>query len=198
MELTKKKPVTFPSSRNAILGSETFLTAIAAKVYNVLLLNRIRPETEQILLKNQCRSQRNYNTSSVFCNTSNHWRSTDKKYRGNTTVRRFLQGIRFHSSFANINCIWFSQRDCFSNTDALQKHESNALLSWWRHWILQLFCWSLARRYMSTKWQTQTTQIIKHVSQIHQPKQNPYYTAWSYQQKALASMRNEEEFMHFK
>ena len=52
----------FPSTRNVTSESLRRLTAIAAKVYNALLLNRIKPEIGEIL-KHQTSFQRNQSTS---------------------------------------------------------------------------------------------------------------------------------------
>ena len=63
------------------------LTAISAKIYNVLLLNGIRPEIEKILRKNQNSFRRNRSATSLsMC-------SMYQEFRGNTIIRRFLQGI---------------------------------------------------------------------------------------------------------
>ena len=55
------------------LNKSINLTAIAAKVYNTLLLNYIQLEIKKVLRKNQNSFWRNRST------TSNHHTSTDKK-----------------------------------------------------------------------------------------------------------------------
>ena len=59
------------------------LTSIAAKIYNVLLLNRIKPEIEKIFKKILTIHQ-----IIVVC---------VEKLQDNTHICRFLQGIRLHT-----------------------------------------------------------------------------------------------------
>ena len=69
--------------------------AIAGKVYNALILNRIEPEIEKILRKNQTGFQKNRSKDSD--NSPNHQRSTYKNNLGSTIVRRFRQNICFYT-----------------------------------------------------------------------------------------------------
>ena len=57
------------------------LTSIAAKIYNALLLNRIEPEIEKILGKNQNGFRRNRTTTSQI-----------------SIIRQILEGIRAKTS----------------------------------------------------------------------------------------------------
>ena len=68
------------------------LTAIAAKVYNALLLNRIRPEVEKILRKNQNGFRRNRSTTSQIL-----------------TVRRIVEGVRAKNLEATLLFVDFSK-----------------------------------------------------------------------------------------
>ena len=64
-------------------------------------------------------------------NPLNHRRITTKESRGNTNIRRFLQGIRYHTerkNEANITGIWSLQRICQRYNDALQKPKSCSTL----------------------------------------------------------------------
>ena len=80
---------------------------------------------------------------------SDHWRSMDKKSWGNTTVCKFLQGIRFHrqrKKGANTTYIRSPKEIVNAIMMLLKNYESNGLHTWWR----QHYCKSLARRYIST------------------------------------------------
>ena len=61
------------------------LTSIAAKIYNVLLRNRIDPKIDNILRKNQSGSRRNESTTSQLL-----------------TIRRILEGVRAKNLQATI------------------------------------------------------------------------------------------------
>ena len=77
------------------------------------------------------------------------YRSTSKKSRGSTIVRNFFQRIRFHTQSkdgTNTIFIWSSQTTYYLNDEALQKHESNSPLTWWRYWPLR----NSHRRYIRT------------------------------------------------
>ena len=115
-------------------------SAITAAVYNALLLNRIRPKFEKILRKISQTFLKEWIYSLADSdNSSNHRRSTSKESQGNTTVRRFLQSIRFHlqtKDGTNTSWVWFPWRNCYSYNDALQKYESNGSFSWWRQRLL--------------------------------------------------------------
>ena len=96
-------------------------TAIAIKVYNSMLLNRIQPEPKKILWKIQSGFQRNRfrNTDSDY--PPNRWRIACKIARGITIVC----SISFHTQRkhrANTACMWYLQRKYYSSNDALQKH----------------------------------------------------------------------------
>ena len=64
---------------------------------NALLLNRIQPDIEKILRKNQWLLEESINNLTDSDYPSNHRRSMGKESQGNTTVCRFLQGIQFHT-----------------------------------------------------------------------------------------------------
>ena len=82
-----------------------------------------------------------------------NFRYTGKEDQGNTIFCRIFQGISFHTERkdrADTTSIWSYQRNCHCYNDALQKHKSNGLVTWWRYWLLQHSCWSLTKRYIST------------------------------------------------
>ena len=62
------------------------LTSIAAKIYNALLRNRIEPEIDNILRKNQNGFRRNRSTNSQIL-----------------TIRRILEGVRAKKPTSDIN-----------------------------------------------------------------------------------------------
>jgi len=68
------------------------LTAIAAKIYNALLLNRIQPEIEKILRKNQNGFRRNRSTTSQIL-----------------TIRRIIEGVRAKNLEATLLFVDFSK-----------------------------------------------------------------------------------------
>ena len=71
-------------------------TAINIKVYNVLFLNQIWSKVEEVLGNNQNDFWRNWSTTSwIFYYLASHQKSMCNKFRGNTQVHRFLQGIWF-------------------------------------------------------------------------------------------------------
>ena len=109
-------------------------------------MRKLKKKTEQLSRK----SLFNFIESD---NPSNHRRNTSKDYRGNPTVRRFLQSILFQTQRkhgANTTCIWFPQWNFYRFIDALQKLKSIGSLPWSRHWFLQRSRWSFARRFIST------------------------------------------------
>ena len=55
---------------------------------------------------------------------SNNRRSKGKEFRGNITIRRYLQGIRFYIQTKD-EARWSSQRNCYNCNKALQKQETN-------------------------------------------------------------------------
>ena len=92
---------------------------IAANVYNTLLLNRIEPE---ILRKNQNNFRRNWSTSQILVIRRIIERVYEKKPRGGTLVRRFLQSFWFHThreDGANTSSLCSPERNCHSDNDAL-------------------------------------------------------------------------------
>ena len=91
------------------------LTAIAAKVYNVLLLNRIKLEIEKFIGKSERLSKKSNHNFTDSGNTPNQWRGMCKNSRGNTIVLRFLQNIWFYKQREdglNTTTIYSSQRNC--------------------------------------------------------------------------------------
>ena len=84
---------------------------------------------------------------------SNCRRRTGKDYRDNTSVRRFLQGIRFVSQRkdeAHTTSILSPQRNFHSYNDTLQKHESNGSLIQLCHRLLQHRRSRLEKKYFTT------------------------------------------------
>ena len=68
------------------------LTSIAAKIYNALLRNRIEPEIDNILRKNQNRFQRNRSTTSQIL-----------------TIRRIFEGVRAKNLQATVIFVDFTK-----------------------------------------------------------------------------------------
>ena len=115
------------------------LTAIAAKVYNVMLLNRIRPK-ENSLEKSEQFSEKSIQ---IFSNSIFHRRSSNRKSQDHTDFYRFLQGIWFHTQRkdgANTSSIWSPQINCQFYKDVLQKHESK----WFTHLTMTLISLTLS------------------------------------------------------
>ena len=129
---------------HSILQQKTYsgitLTSIAAKVYNVLLLNRIEPDIRKLGKKSEWFSEKSIHITDSK-NLSNLRRISLEKSRGNTIVSRFLQGILANSSLKKtvITIMVFSetQKSRFAH-----EMETNRLL---RH-----CCWSSAMGYIST------------------------------------------------
>ena len=110
------------------------LIAITAKVYNALLLNLILPKMEEIHRKNQNGFRRNWSTGSDSDYPQNHWRSTYKKAT--------LQFIDSSEAFDSIHRGMIDQmllghglprKKNYYGNDALQNHENNGFLTWWRY-----------------------------------------------------------------
>ena len=111
-------------------------TSIAAKIYDVLLRNRIEPKIGNILRKNQNGFWRNRSTTSHIL-----------------TIRIILEGVRaknlqaillfvdFTKAFdsihrevgANPTSIRPTKRNRSSNSNSLQKHQSKSTFTGWRH-----------------------------------------------------------------
>ena len=70
------------------------LTPIAAKIYNLLILNRIRPKIDHILIKNQ----NSFRTTYIY-STNGHI----------LTVRRLIEGVKAKSLHAILLVIDFSK-----------------------------------------------------------------------------------------
>ena len=94
------------------------LSTLAAKVYNVLLLNFIQPEVEKMFKKNQNGFWRNQSTILQIQTISRIIEGVHAKSWDNVIVRRFFLGIWFHTKRkdeANIINIWSPpQRNCYS------------------------------------------------------------------------------------
>ena len=89
-------------------------TLIAAKVYDILLLNHIGSEVYKILKKNQNGSQRNWSTTLRI--PTIHWITKGEHAKnswGNTIVHRFLQSIWFHRQMAQCTGV-AEYTDCIS------------------------------------------------------------------------------------
>ena len=85
------------------------LTSIATKIYNALLQNRIEPQIDNILRKNQNGFRRNRS-------------STSQKPTCDITICRLYQGLWFHSqreNGTNPTSIRHTKRDRTSNNDSL-------------------------------------------------------------------------------
>ena len=135
-------------------------------------------------------------------NFSNHWRSMSKGSWSNT-ICRFFQGILFHTEKkdgANTICIQSPQRNCYRyvlpNMKAIV-HSPDRDTDFFNiaRRSISIFVYTISRlhnlkvnrsikKWFHIKkgkklklWQTQTTQMTKHFSQIHQAKQNPYCIA---------------------
>ena len=115
------------------------LTAIVAKVYNALLLNRIQPEIEKILWKNQNSFWRNWSITSHIL-----------------TILWIIEGVRTKNLEATLLFVDFSQTFdsihwgkmglIFSTYDlpkgtviAIMIYEGNGSFPWWQHRYLQPF-----------------------------------------------------------
>ena len=123
------------------------LPAIIVNVDSTLHLNCIQPEFGNSLWINQKGFQRNQSTTfwqSIELSKENVQNSRDR-----TIVRRFLQGIHFHTltkDEANTISIWSPSTNSYCNNDVLQKHKNNVLFArcWHRHYF-----WRLTNRYTS-------------------------------------------------
>ena len=116
------------------------LTSIAAKIYNALLRNRIVPQIDKILRKNQNGFRRNRSTTSQILTIRKILEGVRaKKLTGDITICRFYQGLRFHSQREDgtiPTSIRPTRRNRCSNNDSLQKHQSESAFSGWRHRLL--------------------------------------------------------------
>ena len=70
-----------------------------------------------------------------------------KKNQWNFAVRRFIWCIQFHALSKYYKHMVFLK--CYRYNGALQKHESNDSLTWWRHRLLWHCPWNLTVRYIS-------------------------------------------------
>ena len=112
------------------------LTSIAAKIYNSLLFNRIQPEVEKILRRNQNGFRKNRSTVSQIL-----------------TVRRIIEGVKaknmqaallfvdFSKAFDSVHRgkmekILLANRDSRCHNDALPKHKIFGQIPRWRHELL--------------------------------------------------------------
>ena len=126
------------------------LTVIAAKIYNVQLLNCILPEVEKVLWKNQNSLQRNWSTTSQLLIV---WQIIEEIH-ANNLVTTFLF-VFFSKKFDLINKgkmgqIWVPKRNCYYYNKTLQKYESNGLLTQGSHWFPWHCCCSATTRYIRT------------------------------------------------
>ena len=117
------------------------LTSIAAKIYNALLRNHIVPQIDKILRKNQNGFRRNRSTTSQILTIRRILEGVRAKNLLATLLFvNFYQGLRFHSQRedgTNPTSIRPTRRNCSSNNDSLQKHQSKSAFTGWRHRILQ-------------------------------------------------------------
>ena len=119
------------------------LTSISAKIYNALLRNRIEPKIDNILRKNQNGFRRNRNrsmTSQILTIRRILEGVQTKKPRGDITICRLYQGIRFHSEKedgTNPTSIRPNKRNRSSNNDSLYKNQSESTITRWRQRILR-------------------------------------------------------------
>ena len=124
------------------------LTAIATKVYNALLLNRIQSEIKKILRKNQNSFWRNHFTTSQILTICWIIQVQEKNLKATLLFIHFFKTQK--KDGPSTTSIWSAQINCYWFNDALQKHQSNGFLTWWRKWFFQHSRWSLAKRYIST------------------------------------------------
>ena len=92
----ERKAASFPSKKGDLEITKNYrgitLTAIAAKIYNAMLLNRILPEVEKVLRKNQNGFRRNRSVTSQIL-----------------TVRRIIEGVRAKNLKAVLLFVDFSK-----------------------------------------------------------------------------------------
>ena len=123
------------------------LTAIAAKVYNALLLNHIWPGIYKIIM-NFREINPQLHRFWIFIKSLKEY---VKKSWSNTIVHRFPPGIWFHTQTkdgAKTSNTWSPQRN-YDN--ALQKHQHNGSLIQCWHCLLWRCHWSLTSRWISTQ-----------------------------------------------
>ena len=127
------------------------LTCIAAKIYNALLLNRIQPEMEKILRRNQNGVRKDRSTIGQIL-----------------TVRRIIEGVKARQIPATVLFDDFSKAFHIvhgekmekillahvipkeSYNDPVQEHQINGQIPRWRHRIFWYFSKGASRWYIGT------------------------------------------------
>ena len=110
--MDKGRNVPFPKTSDLGIAKNYWgitLTSIAAKIYNVLLLNSVEPKIEKILRKNQNGFRRNRSTTSEILTIRRILGVRAKKHRSVTILCRLLPGIWLHT-----------QREYGANTSRLR------------------------------------------------------------------------------
>ena len=93
----------------------------------------------------------------LYNHTDSHYVKSSKEYGQGISRKHDYWYISLRHSISYTKKRWNKYylhmvfpKNCYHYNDALQKHESNGSLTWWRHRLLQNHHWSLARRYIST------------------------------------------------
>ena len=130
---------------------DIILTSIAAKIYNVLLRNRIETKIDNILRENQNGFRRNRSTISQILTVRRILEGVRaKKPTGNNIICRLHKGLWFHTERedgANSTRIRSTKRNRCSHNDSQQKHQSESAVPGWWHKLLRHCIWSTARRH---------------------------------------------------
>ena len=115
------------------------LTSIAAKIYNVLLRNRIEPKIDNILRKNQNGFRRNRSMTSQILTIRRILEGVRaKKPTGDITICQLHQGLRFHSQREDgTNATSIPKETVAAITILYRKHQSESKFTGWRYRILR-------------------------------------------------------------
>ena len=117
------------------------LTSIAAKIYNVLLRNRIEPKIDNILRKNQNGFQRNRSTTSQILTICRILEGVRAKNLQVTLLfvdfTKVFDSIHSWEDGTNPTSIRPTKRNHSNNNDSLQKRQSESTFTGWRHRILR-------------------------------------------------------------
>ena len=116
------------------------LIAIAAKIYNLMLLNRIRPEIDQILRNNKNGFITNRSTTGQILTIRRILEEVTSKNLPPT-----LLFIDFSKAFDTIHRknmkeilfkVWYTRRNSLCHYDALQEYSFNGSFTRWRYTLL--------------------------------------------------------------
>ena len=121
------------------------LTAIAAKVYNAILLHSIKPEIEKILRKNSNGFRKNWSPTSQILTICRFIGGLRAKILDTT-----LQFVDLPKAFDSIHRMKMelmlqymaSPKETVTAKIVLQKHKCNDSLTWWWHQFLRHCSWS--------------------------------------------------------